>query len=291
MAKYTYYLGHVVFRWRTDNSALTSIQKLNCPSGVVIRWLGTLADFKFEVEHRPGKKHCNADGLSRSGCAEYISENDDEDGEAHDSQTMALIGEPMIPRAFRQKYLLQGTRDEMCAHQDADEDLGKMRRWVREGEPPNRMVIRSLSRSGKIWVSHYDSLILGIDGVLRYRAPNQLDENPRLLTCLPKAMWDDVIKIAHQTGGHMSDDKTYRRLKMSVFFPNMSAEVRGYINTCNPCQTKDRAAKDQRHTLISPLAGYPFQLLGEGSGHNLAGNDKHWRLVARIAVDACCELH
>jgi len=67
MIKYRYYLQYgTKFLWRTDNNALKYIKTMDCPSGIVERWLNTLADFNFEVQHRAGKKHCNADGLSRS---------------------------------------------------------------------------------------------------------------------------------------------------------------------------------------------------------------------------------
>jgi len=41
------------------------------PSSQVARWLQILAEFSYRIEHRPGKKHGNANGLSRrqaDGC-------------------------------------------------------------------------------------------------------------------------------------------------------------------------------------------------------------------------------
>jgi transposase InsO family protein len=52
---------------------------------------------------------------------------------------------------------------------------------------------------------------------------------------------------------------TLGRLRRSVFFPGMSTEVKGFVETCLSCQTKKRKRGDQRHTLVSPLSGYPFQ--------------------------------
>ena len=37
----------------------------NEPEGQVARWLESLAEYDFEIEHRSGKKHQNADALSR----------------------------------------------------------------------------------------------------------------------------------------------------------------------------------------------------------------------------------
>ena len=35
------------------------------PSHQVARWLEILLEFKYQVEHQPGAKHRNVDGLSR----------------------------------------------------------------------------------------------------------------------------------------------------------------------------------------------------------------------------------
>ncbi|KRZ63940.1 Retrovirus-related Pol polyprotein from transposon, partial [Trichinella sp. T8] len=46
------------------------------PEGQVARWLEKLAEFDFEVVHRPGKKHQNADALSRRACRQSGSGDD-----------------------------------------------------------------------------------------------------------------------------------------------------------------------------------------------------------------------
>ena len=35
------------------------------PQGQLARWLEELSQFNMEIHHRPGKKHTNADALSR----------------------------------------------------------------------------------------------------------------------------------------------------------------------------------------------------------------------------------
>ena len=52
------------FLARTDHSALQWLKNFKNPRGQVARWLERLSDFDFEVEHRPGHLHGNADGLS-----------------------------------------------------------------------------------------------------------------------------------------------------------------------------------------------------------------------------------
>ena len=59
-----YILGRK-FKVSTDHSALQWLRTLKKPVGQVARWIERLAEYHFDIEHRPGKQHANADALSR----------------------------------------------------------------------------------------------------------------------------------------------------------------------------------------------------------------------------------
>ena len=59
------YLWGKQFIVRTDHNALQWLRNFKNPKGQVARWIERLSDFDFKVEHRPGRHHGNADGLSR----------------------------------------------------------------------------------------------------------------------------------------------------------------------------------------------------------------------------------
>ena len=59
-----YLLGRK-FIVRTDHSALQWFRTFKKPVGQVARWIEQLAEYNFEIVHRPGKQHANADALSR----------------------------------------------------------------------------------------------------------------------------------------------------------------------------------------------------------------------------------
>jgi hypothetical protein len=59
-----YILGRK-FKVRTDHSALQRLRTFKEPVSQVARWIKRLAEYDFEIEHRPGKQHGNADALSR----------------------------------------------------------------------------------------------------------------------------------------------------------------------------------------------------------------------------------
>ena len=50
---------------RTDHSALQWLRTFNEPVGQVARWLEQIAEYDFEIVHRPGKQHADADAISR----------------------------------------------------------------------------------------------------------------------------------------------------------------------------------------------------------------------------------
>ena len=53
---------------RTDHAALQWLWKTPEPVGQQARWVGFLEEFDFDVVHRPGRHHVNADALSRIPC-------------------------------------------------------------------------------------------------------------------------------------------------------------------------------------------------------------------------------
>ena len=58
------YIWGTQFVLRTDHASLQWLFRQN-KDGMIFRMLQRLQDFEFQVVHRPGDKHGNADGLSR----------------------------------------------------------------------------------------------------------------------------------------------------------------------------------------------------------------------------------
>lgn len=62
-----YLLGRS-FIIRTDHSSLRWLTRMREPKGQLTRWMEKLAVYDFQVIHRPGRLHQNADALSRRPC-------------------------------------------------------------------------------------------------------------------------------------------------------------------------------------------------------------------------------
>jgi hypothetical protein len=63
--QFRHYLLGRRFTVRTDHHSLVWLLRFRNADGQLCRWLEELAQYDMEITHRPGRKHSNADGLSR----------------------------------------------------------------------------------------------------------------------------------------------------------------------------------------------------------------------------------
>ena len=73
---FKFYLAIRPFTLRTDHMALKYMHSMQQPARMVQRWLHTLSSYNFQIGHRAGKSHTNADSLSR---ATHLPENLEEE--------------------------------------------------------------------------------------------------------------------------------------------------------------------------------------------------------------------
>jgi len=94
-----YLLGAKVIL-RTDHHSLLWLRMYKNPTGIMARWIETMAEFDIEIQHRSGRLHSNADALSRHSCKQCFDKKMptvwiDECERAEE------ILEPLSIRAFR----------------------------------------------------------------------------------------------------------------------------------------------------------------------------------------------
>ncbi len=144
--------------------------------------------------------------------------------------------------------------------QNEDPILRRLKDWVQRKHQPSPMEVRELLGEGATYVGFLKDLEIGENGILMRKLPARALEPRPKVACVPESLKQDVIRTTHVEGGHMGIGTMVDRLKGRVYFPKMKAEVEDYIRSRPICQRKTRKNGDQRHTLISPTAGYPYQL-------------------------------
>ena len=75
--QYRPYLICQKFTLRTDCGSLTWLKNFKEPESQLARWLEHLQELQFNIIHRRGKVHCNADALSRLPCHQCGRPNQD----------------------------------------------------------------------------------------------------------------------------------------------------------------------------------------------------------------------
>lgn len=66
LSKFRHYLAGRKFDLLTDSAAVTNLRTTRNLSAKLVRWSLLLADFDFDLIHKSGKTHLNADGISRA---------------------------------------------------------------------------------------------------------------------------------------------------------------------------------------------------------------------------------
>ncbi|GBM36622.1 Retrovirus-related Pol polyprotein from transposon 297 [Araneus ventricosus] len=70
IAHFHHYLYGRKFLLRTDHASLRWLLNFREPEGQIARWIQRLQEYDFEIQHRKGTSHGNADALSRRPCKE-----------------------------------------------------------------------------------------------------------------------------------------------------------------------------------------------------------------------------
>jgi len=92
LKQYRQYLFGRHFIIRTDRAALSWLRRTPEPMPQLARWLTFIEQYDYEVVHRPGAKHGNADGLCRKPPVEDGTEEDGE-GEPLKNKVRIIRGE------------------------------------------------------------------------------------------------------------------------------------------------------------------------------------------------------
>ena len=229
------------FTLRTDHGSLTWLWNFKDPEGQLARWLERLQEYDFSIVHRPGKKHGNADGLSRLPCRQCGRES---------HTTVSTVR----TQDLEDKDLLQ--------KQLEDSTVGPVLRAMREGRKSSDQHIRSKSRLCQQLFAKWDQLV--IQRSLLWRRFEQANGSGYHLQLLvPITLQKDVLRDLHEgvMGGHLGIDKTLARIQERYYWPGYSQDVKDWCKSCSACATRKSPAPKNKAPLKNIKVGYPMQLV------------------------------
>ena len=219
-----YLLGRK-FTISTDHSALSWLHSME-PKGRIARWLMDLQEFDFEVKHRAGRVHNNADALSRLRPTPELIRKLQQDA----INTCSVTLNPSI-----------NIRDA----QQQDASIAKLRDLKLRNQPKP-----SVSKSQDVYfrkmLRHYDKLFIR-DGIL-VRAIGQRRSYPNYVIVLPQSLITTCVKAMHDSpfAGHMGVARTEERIRQRFYWPGIHNSVQTFIHNCHACAQRKIATHNNK---------------------------------------------
>ena len=278
---FRFYLLGRNFLVRTDHNSLTWLMRFKNLEGQLARWLEAIAQFDFQIVHRPGRYHGNADGLSRiqtSECPHYatnISVDELPCGGCTYCQRMhqqwdrfdAFVDDvmPLILRAGPAEddsgYCDFKMTVDWQMEQDNDPDIATVKRWLRDSEEPSDNVLFLQSATVKLLWQMRKQLKQTNDGILLYIWSEPSGVQSRSLHVVPRKLRHEVMSQAHDNicAGHPGPEKMLHLLRRRYFWPGMRADIRIHAQTCDKCNRQKKGNRHRRSPMRRYHAGEPLE--------------------------------
>ena len=240
------------FLLRTDHGSLMWLQNFKEPEGQLARWLEKLQEFDFEIVHRRGRKHTNADALSRLPCIQC--------GRASHGQQSDEMAVGCIQHV--QNSLRGRTVEEIRQISLQDPDLGPLLQSKEAGTKPEAAEFVGKSLEARRLFQLWDQLTVE-RGVLWRMFESSDGKDSHLQLVLPRLLREEVLKELHEgtMSCHLGEDKTLSRLKERFYWPGHWKDVQHWVRTCEACSTRKSAAPKRRAPLQTVKAGSPMQVV------------------------------
>ena len=275
---YKEYLSHQKFTIFTDHQALKWLHSIKDPSTRLGRWAILLQEYQYDIVHKQGRVHLNADALSRRTY----------DNDIHTEQTNNTVNSvEQTPQQEHREYLqvefAYGSPIPISvaelAEENTDKDLTKdingtsiadlqkecidfqhIFRYLENNTLPDD---KKLANKVVIESNQYALF----DGVLYHFYQPRVKSLPaaqRLVRqlALPGALRQDVLRSFHDShagGGHLGVQKTFAAIRERYFFPGMYQVIHDYVTTCDLCQRMKVDRKKQPPPLTPmPIADDVF---------------------------------
>jgi transposase InsO family protein len=261
------YLYGRKFFVRTDHASLQWLYNFWEPEGQVARWLQILGEYDFQVFHREGKKHSNADGLSRQGRCKQCQHNGHITKAEPEYPCPEQIEEPTVKPLGRIitsvnaiSITPEWTPNQLSVWQSADYDISPILTALRTGVIPSREETEGYSVATKRYLLEWERLRLVNDVVYRAWYNNKGEEvGVQLVT--PSIIIPHVLQAAHDNvlAGHYSVKKTTEKVRKHFFWTGLLTDVRRYCTTCQLCQKRKPAPTRPHHPLQQPTITEPLQ--------------------------------
>ena len=256
---FRHYLYGKKFIVRTDHGSLRWLMNFKNPEGQVARWHEVLSSYEFDILHRPGRQHRNADGMSRIPCKQCGRVDEDE----------VEFDQQHVIKALYE--LDQGDPDsvDIKSAQESDRDISRLKEYLQKEVRPERSEIAEESYFFKSLWSQWQRLDIQ-NGLLVRRWDVLGTDITNWQAIVPLAQRRFVLKQSHdiRASGHLGMKKTVSKIRQKYYWPGLQSDVRMYIAGCEKCTKRKYPMKTKKAPMQIVRAGYPMEriavdILGE----------------------------
>ncbi|PFX15936.1 Transposon Ty3-G Gag-Pol polyprotein [Stylophora pistillata] len=226
---------------RLDRQSLVWLQSFKHPKPQKARWVEYLQQFDMKIEHRLGRLHANADGLSRRPWPE--------DPLVDKLEETNLASAPLI---------VETTTHVDETEQSQDKHLRAVREWLEAGRRPPKQEMEGDNRHmWSLW-SQYNRMLLK-DELLYRRWFDEKTGRENLQLCVPQHLKGDLLQELHDECGHLSVRKTTDNVRKQFYWFGHTVDIELYCQTCRTCGSRNGPTPRSRAPMQSIRTGYPLE--------------------------------
>ena len=264
------YLANRKFRVYTDHISLQWLRTIHNAMGRLGRWSVLLQGYDFDIVHKSGKSHGNADALSRRQYEEQSSQvpitepaqvhsvhksvEDNTDTQCETLEYKLTYATDIERTIFSIDNPENGTDQSINvqARQRIDDSLNQYIVYLEYGSLP------SDSNTARCTVAEVQDYIVQEGVLYHYYYPrgkgHNIDRQIKHLV-VPTCLRNDILLSYHDSvlGGHQGIDCTYNGIRQKYYWPKMFSEIERYVKSCTTCQR----VKVNRHGKHAPLQPLP----------------------------------
>ena len=237
------------FTLRTDHHSLSWMRNFKEPVGQLARWLEQLEEYTFTTIHRPGKRHGNADALSRLPCRQCGQQ--EPSPEPHASVVVSRVS---LPCRYSQNDLRRAQLE--------DPVIGPILSAREDDRKPSNADAKGKSSHYRRLLQLWDQLIVQ-DWLLWRCYENDDGSSQHTQLIVPCSLRDQVLRDMHggAMSGHFGEDKTLSRLREGFYWPGFHTDVKLWCQTCQDCARQKMPTPKRKAPLQNMQVGSPMQVV------------------------------
>ena len=264
---FRYYLSGNHFVIRTDHASLKWLRNFKNIDGMLARWLATLEKYNYEIVHRKGPQHQNADALSRIP----VRKCPRDDCPQCTLKVCPITALPAPAADDADEWLEGWTERELYDWQRADPVLAKIITWL-ETSPERPKSAAAFNWRTKSYLNQWDALFLNEKDILcRKWYPQGKGTHGQEVRQIvaPKEVRNRILATLHNspTGAHLGQNKTLNKVRYRFYWTGYKEQVIRWCRRCDVCAQSKPGPKRTRAQLgrvpvAAPLERIAVDIMG-----------------------------